>query len=71
MLEDFLMAQAPFTVAEAARYAGWSTTHIYGLITAGKLDVIPEDLGRGKGMRVSAASLKALMNPSPEETPNE
>lgn len=60
------MAQRPYTVAECARVSGWSTKYIYGLIATGKLDLIPEDLGKGRPMRVSLASLKALM-----EKPNE
>ena len=61
------MATKPFTVAQAARVSGWSTSEIYRLIVARKLDVIPEDLGRGKPIRVSAASLRALMEGGSDE----
>ncbi len=60
------MAQKPYTVIEAARVSGRSPTYIYGKIATGDLDLIPEDLGRGKPMRVSAASLEAMMDEGSE-----
>lgn len=56
------MADSPYTVIQTARVTGWSTSTIYGLIHSGELDLIPEDLGQGKVIRVTAASVRALMD---------